>query len=271
MDHSEPLAIGAALAGTVRQLGARAASCPAHGPFESSGSWLRGREVWSTCPACYAAKLQAEQDEIAQRQASILAKQREGAIGAACIPQRFRAMTFESFTADTPEKRAALSRVRDYAERFAEHRDRGTGLVLAGKPGTGKTHLASALMLALLESKAWVQYVTCMGLIRMVRETWGKDAERTERQVVRMLGQDIDLLVIDEVGVQYGTESEQHILFEVLDKRYAEMRPTVLITNQDKADFIKTVGDRVADRLTQTHDWIAFDWPSYRRTARAAA
>lgn len=270
MDRSDtPAAI--AVGRFLPTIGTRDAVCPAHGPFESIGTNMRGREVWSTCRACHEEQLQAQQMEQALRQAQIVAKEREEAIGAACIPLRFRSMSFENYVAATPEQRAALSRVRDYGERFAEMAGQGRGLVMAGKPGTGKTHLAAALAVSLLDTSAWVQYTTCMGLIRMVRETWGKDAERTERQVIKLLGQQVDLLLIDEVGAQYGTESEQHILFEILDKRYAEMRPTVLITNQDKAGFRATVGERVADRLTQTHDWLAFDWPSYRRQARAAA
>lgn len=269
MDRSDtPAAV--AVAGFLPTVGKRAAVCPVHGHFESIGTNLRGREVWSTCGGCHSDELRAEQDALTQRRAEIVAKEREEAIGAACIPLRFRGLSFNTYVADTPEQRATLARVRDYAERFPEMREQGRGLVLGGKPGTGKTHLAASLALALVDSGAWVQYVTCMGLIRMVRETWGKDAERTERQVVKLLGQEIDLLLIDEVGVQYGTESEQHILFEILDKRYAEMRPTVLITNQDKAGFKTLIGERVADRLTQTHDWLAFDWPSYRKQARAA-
>ena len=269
MDHSD-----AGLTAISRQfvnLGERQAVCPSHGAFTATGRVLGGREVWTTCQDCHKEQLRAEIDDRARRQAEINAKEREAAIGQACIPARFRSLTFESFVPETPAQLETLTRVRDYAEGFAEHKGRGTGLVLAGKPGTGKTHLAAAAMLTLLDAGVWVQYTACMGLIRMVRETWGKDSERTERSVIRLLGEQIDLLVIDEVGVQYGTESEQHILFEVLDRRYAEMRPTILITNQDKVNFKALIGERISDRLTQTHDWIAFNWASYRREARGAS
>jgi len=123
-------------------------------------------------------------------------------------------------------------------------------------------------MLELIAAGRWVQYLSCLDMIRLVRETWRRDSERTERDVLKLLGQRIDLLVIDEIGVQYGTDGEQTIVFEIIDRRYAEMRPTVLITNQDKQGFIGFVGERVADRLRQTHDWIPFDWPSYRSNAR---
>lgn len=249
-------------------LGVREVTCPSHGTYQAKGRMLGKREIWTTCQSCIQESEAANKEEAARAEAERAERRRRDAIGQACIPARFQGRSFDGYSADLPEQRAALAKVRDYVENFPDHLKRGTGLVLAGKPGTGKTHLAAAAMLELLSPKTWVQYVTCMTLIRMVRETWGKSAERDERAVIQMLGEKIDLLVIDEVGVQYGTESEQHILFEVLDRRYAEMRPTILITNQDKANFKALIGERIADRLTQTHDWLAFGWASYRREAR---
>jgi DNA replication protein DnaC len=109
-----------------------------------------------------------------------------------------------------------------------------------------------------------------MDLIRSVRETWRRDCEKTETQVLNYL-QYLDLLVIDEVGVQYGTDGEQTVIFDVLDRRYREMRPTVILTNQDKDGFKGFVGDRTFDRLAETARWVPFDWQSYRPTARRAA
>jgi DNA replication protein DnaC len=106
-----------------------------------------------------------------------------------------------------------------------------------------------------------------MGLIRRVRATWRRDSERTEEDVLAMLAS-VDLLVIDEIGVQYGTEGEQTILFEVLDRRYCDMRPTILLTNQGKDGFRDYIGARSFDRLTETARWVSFDWASYRAQAR---
>lgn len=251
-------------------LGSKQAECPSHGAYASSGFRVPGltREIWSQCTACAA-------EEAAQRQreadAAALQRQRaarEAAIGEADIPPRFHARDFDAFKADTDEKRRALTIARDFAEQFPEAHRKGAGLVFAGLPGTGKSHLAAAILLALVDRYA-VRYTTCMGLIRMVRDTWRRDSEVSERAVLRMLCEDLDLLVIDEVGAQYGTDGEQNLIFEVMDRRYSGMRPTILLTNQDKDGFKTFVGDRVFDRLRETSRWVAFDWPSYRPTARA--
>lgn len=251
-------------------LGDRQAECPSHGPFVSTGFKVPGlsREIWSQCAACAA-------EEAAQRQreeaAAALQRQRaarEAAIGEADIPPRFHARDFDAFKADTDEKRRGLTIARDFAEQFPEVHSKGAGLVFAGLPGTGKSHLAAAILLALVDRYA-VRYTTCMGLIRMVRDTWRRDSDVSERAALRMLCEDLDLLVIDEVGAQYGTDGEQNLIFEVMDRRYSGMRPTILLTNQDKDGFKTFVGDRVFDRLRETSRWVAFDWPSYRPTARA--
>lgn len=277
MDHSSdsgfaPLApIAASLPPLRVELGTREAHCPSHGGFASTGFRLtvgRGKEVWSPCAACERDRVNAE--EQAQRDAARRARieRNVAMINIAEIPTRFVGKTFDNFIADTEEKRRALTAARDYAEQFGENKRRGKGLVFAGRPGTGKSHLAAAILQAQLTD--YVRYMTCLDVIRVVRDTWRKDSERSETQVLNHL-QSLDLLVIDEVGVQYGTEGEQTVLFDVLDRRYREMRPTILLTNQNLEGFKKFVGERTFDRIAETSRWISFEWESYRPTARREA
>lgn len=154
----------------------------------------------------------------------------------------------------------------DYAANFGRHAKTGESLILAGKPGTGKGHMAASVMNKLMPEYLPV-YTTCLDMIRSVRDTWRKDSRFSESQVLQEY-EDAALLIIDEIGVQYGTDGEQTIIFDVLDRRYRQMRPTIFITNQDREGFVKFIGERSFDRLKQTAKWISFDWQSYRATAR---
>ena len=87
------------------------------------------------------------------------------------------------------------------------------------KPGNGKTHLAAAILQAVLTPE--VRYTTALDLVRAVRDTWRRDSDRSELQLLSYLER-LDLLVIDEIGMQYGTDGEQTILFDVLDRRLAD-------------------------------------------------
>jgi DNA replication protein DnaC len=241
------------------------ASCPQHGPFTSRRLL---RSIWSKCPTCVEGE-RAEAERVEREQAARQAEERHAAmLTQARIPARFRGRSFDNFTATTEAQRHALTVCRDFAENFAEHARRGASLILAGKPGTGKSHLAGAILQSILSPE--VRYATCMDLIRAVRDTWRRDSEQSETQVLRYFEQ-LDLLAIDEIGMQYGTEGEQTVLFDVLDRRYREVRPTVLLTNQDKAGFRTFVGDRTFDRLSETARWVPFDWESHRPTLRKAA
>lgn len=245
-------------------------SCEAHGPYVSTGRSFRGRPAnWTGCPEC--AKEEAARKTEAERAAERERARRaaEEAINATAIPARFRTRSFDSFVADTPELTKALGIVKAYADSFAQHLKAGTGLILAGPPGTGKSHLAAAALLQLAPDHSCL-YATVSQVIRSVRDTWRKESETSERQIIKRLGNDIDLLVLDEVGVQYGTDAERNTLFDILDRRYADMRPTILISNQQGEELKETLGDRLYDRMRETQRLVAFTGESYRPKARLA-
>ncbi len=236
--------------------------CDKHGSFESRH--IIGR-IWSSCPACEVERRAKEAEAEALEQRRMAEARKRKLLGRAAIPERFIGRAFDNFNADTPDKLHALTVLRDYSERFDEVAGKGKGLVLLGKPGTGKSHLASAVLQAHMDKD--VLYATCLDVIRMVRETWRRDSERSERQVLQFLG-NLDLLVIDEMGVQYGTDGEQTVMFDVLDARYRNLKPTIILTNQDMAGLKAYLGERTYDRLRETCTTVAFDWESYRPTAR---
>lgn len=244
------------------------AVCEKHGDFELVKTFygLTNKFIKSGCPTCSAER---EAEELARKQRDEQeAKERRYAafLNDTGIPLRFQSRDFAGFVADTPEKQKALEVSQSYVANFEDNRRDGKGMVFSGKPGTGKSHLCAAIIKA-IHPKFFGRYITVMDLMRAIRSTWKRDSEKTETDVLDyFVG--LELLVIDEIGVQYGTESEQHILFDVLDLRYREMKPTILITNQDSAGFKTFVGERVFDRLRETSTWVPFNWESFRPKAR---
>jgi DNA replication protein DnaC len=247
--------------------------CEAHGPYMADGYGSREApdvpSRWSRCPTCIKEAEEAveaakrEQEEAARRERYQWALRRSE------LPRRFIGRGFTDFLTATDQQRRALSVCRDFAESFQDAKRTGASLVLSGLPGTGKSHLAAAIVQAVMEGGADARYITMMDMVRAVRGTWRKGSEQSEDQVIDELGFHYDLLVVDEIGMQYGTDGEQTILFDILDRRYRDMRPTVLLTNQDRNGFKAYVGDRIHDRLTETAKWVPFDWESYRPKARA--
>ena len=252
-----------------QDLGERELDCPRHGPYRAQGKRFmvgKGREVWTSCPAC---RRDLELDE-RRRKDEALAIARVAAIESmikqTAIPSRFIGRTLDNFKVENEGQGKALAISREFAENFPAHLRRGSSLIFSGAAGTGKLHLASAILQAILPAHVGA-YMTFMAMIRLIRETWHPTSTRRESEVIAELGT-IPLLVIDEIGVQYGTEAEHTLLFEVMDRRYRDQRPTILMTNQDKDGFKRFVGDRVYDRMTEVARWVSFDWGSYRTQAR---
>ena len=74
-----------------------------------------------------------------------------------------------------------------------------------------------------------------------------------------------DLLVIDEVGAQFGSDTEKLFIFDIIDGRYQDMKPTILISNLDIAGIKDVIGERCVDRLREGGgSMIAFNWESSR-------
>lgn len=265
MDHSKKPLL------STEDLGEATKQCERHGEYTSRGRAIQltksRRETWSRCPGCEADDAKAAADLVKVNVARIEAEKMEKMLGRTCLPPKFIGRTFDNFKAETPEQQKALAICQAFAENFDRNLERGGSLVLSGAPGTGKSHLAAAILQSILPAHVGA-YFTVMDLIRLVRDTWRQNSESSESAMLAKIAA-IPLLVIDEVGVQYGTDGERTILFDVMDRRYRDMRPAIMLTNLASADFKESVGERVFDRLTETATWVPFAWGSYRRQARA--
>ena len=74
-----------------------------------------------------------------------------------------------------------------------------------------------------------------------------------------------DLLVLDEVGVQFGSRTEENLIFTLMNKRYEDLKPTLVISNELEDGLETYLGPRTFDRLKDGGGLIIpFPWESYR-------
>lgn len=181
------------------------------------------------------------------------------------IPPRFANSTFETFNATTQPVKHNLTVCKQYVATWEERKNAGEGLLLCGTPGTGKTHLAVSIARAVTEDYQQSVFITtATRIIRAFRRTWNGQSECSELDVLVKYCEQ-DLLIIDEIGVQYGTDSERHILFEVINNRYEDLLPTILVSNLPMDELSEMLGERTVDRLLQGGTVLTFNWPTYRR------
>ncbi len=179
------------------------------------------------------------------------------------IPPRYLTSALENYEVRSATQGAVHAACVDYAENFRLYRSQGRGLILCGKPGTGKNHLATGIGRRLHEQRFTVLMAKAS---EFLDEYWAKSfGERDEW--IRGLAA-VDLLMIDELGKQSETANAQNALFRVIDARYEALLPTLVTTNLDRAGLVALLGEAAYDRLTQGGTKrYTLDWQSYRSTA----
>lgn len=214
---------------------------------------LADRVLESGCPNCVRERQIQERIERAardeqERQERIL----KHLFQQAAIPERFVGRTFENYRLDANNKaqKLAFKIAKAYADRFEDRLQHGGGLVMCGKPGTGKTHLAVAIANQIIQTRRSAIFMTVYRAIRNILSAWRKDSEKSEQQAIDNLCKP-DLLILDEIGVQYGSDSEKIIMFDILNTRYENLRPTILLSNLSKEELTAVLGERVIDRMQE--------------------
>jgi DNA replication protein DnaC len=237
-------------------------NCKTHGEFVAK--CFIGEKWYTNCPKCEDEAKAEEQ----KRQADAAKAERDAAwekrLGAAGIPLRFRDRTIPCFVAETDEQKYALNFAVNYCAEF-EHGHSGRCAVFIGEPGTGKTHLACGI--ALRAMKNWgasAVFSTVSKIARRVREAKSFNSDETESEAIAVFVYP-DLLIVDEVGIQSGTDSEARALFDILNDRYEQRKPTIFLSNMAIPGVVEALGARVFDRMREGGgEVVAFNWGSYR-------
>lgn len=189
------------------------------------------------------------------------------AFGRSGIMPIHQSCSVTNFEAVTDEQQAAKRFATNYIASFDN--GNGKGFIFTGKTGTGKNHLASAICNVLLSHGRTCLVTTVSEMMQRLRSCYGPEKTMTEEQFFKsMLA--VDLLVIDEVGLQKNTENEKLALNQIIDQRVGHLKPVGILTNlkpvsgNGEQSLETVLGPRILDRLRGSCRMIPFNWESYR-------
>jgi len=137
-------------------------------------------------------------------------------------------------------------------------------VILVGKSGTGKTHLATAIGMQACGKGVRTRYVTGCALTNELIES--NDEKQVSRIIRRYAG--YDLLILDELGYVPFSKEGAELLFQVLAERH-ERKSVIITTNLGFSDWTQIFGEAtltaaLLDRVTHNSHIIRCDWDSYR-------
>ena len=193
------------------------------------------------------------------------------------IPPKYRFRQIHDFeiTHEEPSITRCLTQAYDNAEHFLEELGRqkvmGGDLVRGwyfhGLPGSGKTMLSCLILNeAILRYQYRVRYVkVARDFLDQIRASYNQESGFYGKgnNIINELYQ-IDLLVLDDFGVQQDTEWEKRMLYNLIDTRYEYAKTTIITSNLEPEELRPLFGGRILSRIKEMAQIQDFVGPDYR-------
>ena len=254
----------------ISEIGEADGECPKHGPFRAEYSVCLGVKYGPYCPECEREMDEKIAKETAEREAKEAREKQERDRQAYLdkmhemnIEPAYYESTFDNFKATTPELEHNLSRVKALVSGEIKK------IVMVGKNGTGKTHLACAAVHAL-----GGKIMTMYEISATIRASYVKDSYDDELTIVDGYAH-LPLFAIDEIGRTKGSDTEANWLSYIIDKRHVRGLPTILISNKHVRktcpkggcpDCLENyIGDDIMSRLCEDGVLLKFSGEDWRR------
>lgn len=221
------------------------------------------------CPICEGSGMQIierpDGGRFAQECECLAARRAVRMIEQARIPQRYKHCTLDEYVPDFNGANRSLSTALIHARKFVNAypiETNGSGVLLTGSIGVGKTHLAVGILKKLItERGAKGVFFEYRELLKQVQNSYNRNVDATELEIMKPV-LDAEVLVLDELGAAKPTDWVGDTISMILNSRYNDCRTTIITTNYPNlpplgadisgpkaAMHVETLGDRIGERM----------------------
>ncbi|MCI8621507.1 MAG: ATP-binding protein, partial [Clostridia bacterium] len=143
---------------------------------------------------------------------------------------------FDNFEPNN-SNRKAFNNLKNYSEKLVNGIEK-KGLILVGNNGVGKTHLACSIANKLIENGTPVIYGTLINLLAELRNSYDIDNNISEMEIIKLY-ENVNLLIIDDLGKEKPSEWGLEKLFTIINSRYEKSLPVIITTNYNQNSLVE--------------------------------
>lgn len=143
---------------------------------------------------------------------------------------------FDNFELNTRNEKV-FNNLKNYSERLVKCIDK-KGLILVGNNGVGKTHIACSIANKLIENGIPVIYGTLINLLAELRNSYDTDNNISEIEIIKLY-ENVELLIIDDLGKEKPSEWGLEKLFTIINSRYENNLPVIITTNYNQNSLVQ--------------------------------
>lgn len=170
--------------------------------------------------------------------------------------------TFElKYYSDRPDTngnipRNRISKFLNFCKKYAEaFNGKGKSILMEGGTGLGKTHLSLAIAQRVIERGFGVIYCSAPSILSVLeKEHFSREPVSNTLKHLEQC----DLLIIDDLGTEFTTHFTVTCIYNLINTRLSQDKPTIVNTNLSLLELKKTYSERFVSRMIGEHFYLEF-------------
>ena len=161
------------------------------------------------------------------------------------IPRRFAHCTFDNFQPVCISVSRALLAAKKFLDEYPMV---DVGLLLLGRCGVGKTHIAVSVLKGLVDKGAIGLFYDFRDLLKEIQDSFNPNTHNSELKILAPVFE-ADVLVLDELGASKPTEWVQETITHIINKRYNDKKITIFTSNYLDVSTVGSYDESLTDRV----------------------